>query len=159
VAAAAGGHGVAEHASGGECEGHAGRDVHPDNNAQCLVSGVGNVSLVDRPPAQDMLAIDQAHQFSTGKNVTVAEIDTGVNPHPFLRTNNRLVNGGDYILGDGNALSDCDGHGTIVAGIIGADTRGTGLAFTAWRRTRRSWRSSTPASSTPHRTRRHPRGR
>jgi membrane-anchored mycosin MYCP len=101
-----------------------------DNNKQCLSSGVGNVPLLDRPHAQDMLAIDQAQQFSTGKNVTVAEIDTGVNPHPFLRTNNRLENGGDYIVGDGNALSDCDGHGTIVAGIIGADTRGTGLAFT-----------------------------
>ncbi len=101
-----------------------------DNNKQCLTSGVGNVPLLDRPPAQDMLAIDQAQQFSTGGGVTVAEIDTGVNPHPFLRTNNRLENGGDYILGDGNALSDCDGHGTIVAGIIGADTRGTGLAFT-----------------------------
>jgi membrane-anchored mycosin MYCP len=100
------------------------------NNAQCIVSGVGNVPLLDRPPAQDMLAIDQAQQFSTGKGVTVAEIDTGVNQHPFLRTNNRLRNGGDYILGDGDALQDCDGHGTIVAGIIGADTRGTVLAFT-----------------------------
>ena len=98
-------------------------------NTGCITSGVGNVPLVDRPPAQDMLAIDAAHQFSTGKNVTVAEIDTGVNPHPFLQTNNRLQNGGDYILGDGNALADCDGHGTIVAGIIGADTRGQGLAF------------------------------
>jgi membrane-anchored mycosin MYCP len=101
-----------------------------DNNKQCIASGVGNVPLVDRPPAQDMLAIDQAQQFATGKNVTVAEIDTGVNAHPFLRTNNRLVNGGDYILGDGDALQDCDGHGTIVAGIIGGDTRGSGLAFT-----------------------------
>jgi membrane-anchored mycosin MYCP len=101
-----------------------------DNNAQCIASGVGNVPLLDRPPAQDMLAIDQAQQFSTGKNVTVAEIDTGVNPHPFLTNNNRLENGGDYILGDGTALNDCDGHGTIVAGIIGADTRGTPLAFT-----------------------------
>ncbi|HEY0808125.1 MAG TPA: type VII secretion-associated serine protease mycosin [Pseudonocardiaceae bacterium] len=99
-------------------------------NTGCITTGVGSVALVDRPPAQDMMAIDDAHKFSTGKNVTVAEIDTGVNPHPFLQTNNRLQNGGDYILGDGNALSDCDGHGTIVAGIIGADTRGPGgLAF------------------------------
>ncbi len=99
-------------------------------NTACIVSGVGTVPLVDRPPAQDMMAIDQAHQFSTGQGVTVAEIDTGVNPHPFLRNNNRLVNGGDYILTDGNALQDCDGHGTIVAGIIGADTRvQQGLAF------------------------------
>lgn len=96
----------------------------------CITSGVGNVPLVDRPPAQDMMAIDEAQQFSTGAGVTVAEIDTGVNPHPFLETNGHLLNGGDYILTDGNALLDCDGHGTIVAGIIAADTRGKGLAFT-----------------------------
>lgn len=108
----------------------------PDDNTYqlgqtgCIVSGVGNVPLIDRPPAQDMLAIDQAQQFSLGNGVTVAEIDTGVNPHPYLKTGGRLQNGGDYILTDGNALQDCDGHGTIVAGIIGADTRGQGLAFT-----------------------------
>jgi membrane-anchored mycosin MYCP len=92
-------------------------------NGGCIQSGVGKVQLTDRPAAQDMLAIDQAQQFSTGKGVTVAVIDTGVNPHPFLASGGRLRNGGDYILGDGNALSDCDGHGTIVAGIIAADTR------------------------------------
>jgi membrane-anchored mycosin MYCP len=96
----------------------------------CIVSGVGNVPLVDRPPAQDMLNIDQAQQFSTGKGVTVAVIDTGVNKHPYLTSGGRLENGGDYILNDDNALDDCDGHGTIVAGIIAADTRGKGTAFT-----------------------------
>lgn len=90
----------------------------------CITSGVGATTLVDAPPAQQMLNLTAAQQFSTGKGVTVAEIDTGVNPHPFLTTNNRLKNGGDYILNDGTALNDCDGHGTIVAGIIGADTRG-----------------------------------
>jgi membrane-anchored mycosin MYCP len=90
----------------------------------CITSGVGHTILTDRPPAQQMLNIDQAQHFSTGRNVTVAVIDTGVNPHPFLETHDRLVNGGDYILGDGNGLIDCDGHGTIVAGIIAADTRG-----------------------------------
>ena len=87
------------------------------------------VDLINKPWGQNQLRFDELHKFSTGKDVTVAEIDTGVNPHPFLQTNNRLANGGDYILGDGNALVDCDGHGTIVAGIIAADTRGQGLAF------------------------------
>lgn len=99
-------------------------------NSGCIRTGVGSVQLTDRPPAQDMMNIDTAHQFSTGQGVTVAEIDTGVNPHPFLTNGGRLQNGGDYILGDGNALIDCDGHGTIVAGIIAADTRGKGVAFT-----------------------------
>ncbi|HEX3591983.1 MAG TPA: type VII secretion-associated serine protease mycosin [Pseudonocardiaceae bacterium] len=89
----------------------------------CITSGVGSTVLTDRPVPQTMLNIDAAQQFSTGKGVTVAEIDTGVNPHPYLKTGNRLENGGDYILGDGTALHDCDGHGTIVAGIIAADTR------------------------------------
>ena len=97
----------------------------------CITSGVGTAQLTDRPPAQGMLNIDQAHQFATGKGVTVAEIDTGVNKHRFLSTSNRLSSGGDYILNDNNALNDCDGHGTIVAGIIGADTRiQPGVAFT-----------------------------
>ena len=100
------------------------------NSSGCITSDVGKTTLTDRPAAQQMLDIDEAQQFSTGKGVTVAEIDTGVNRHPYLTTGGRLLNGGDYILNDGNALSDCDGHGTIVAGIIAADTRGGGTAFT-----------------------------
>ena len=46
----------------------------------------------------------------------MAVIDTGVQPHPRLPA---VVAGGDYVsTGDGN--QDCDGHGTIVAGIIAA---------------------------------------
>jgi membrane-anchored mycosin MYCP len=101
-----------------------------NGTAGCIRSGVGSTPLVDRPPAQDMLDIDQAQQFSTGKGVTVAVIDTGVNKHPYLADGGRLENGGDYIQNDGNALFDCDGHGTIVAGIIAANTRGKGTAFT-----------------------------
>jgi membrane-anchored mycosin MYCP len=97
---------------------------------QCIRSNIGNVSINDRPPAQDMLNIDAAQQFSTGAGVTVAVIDTGVNPHPYLTTNNRLIGGQDYVDAGGSALVDCDGHGTIVAGIIAADTRGQPTAFT-----------------------------
>ncbi len=96
----------------------------------CIQSGVGNTTLTDRPPAQAMLNIDAAQQFSRGKGVTVAVIDTGVNKQRYLTTGNRLRNGGDYILTDGTALNDCDGHGTIVAGIIAANTAGGHTAFT-----------------------------
>jgi membrane-anchored mycosin MYCP len=109
----------------------------PDDNTfgqkqgdQCITSGVGRTILTDRPPAQQMLDIDQAQQFSKGDGVTVAVIDTGVNPHPFLANDNRLESGGDYILRDGTALIDCDGHGTIVAGIIAANPQGANTAFT-----------------------------
>jgi membrane-anchored mycosin MYCP len=54
--------------------------------------------------------------LSTGKGQKVAVIDTGVAPHPQIP---RLTPGGDYVaVGDGT--EDCDGHGTLVAGIIAA---------------------------------------
>ena len=54
--------------------------------------------------------------LTRGAGQTVAVIDTGVARHRRLP---HLVAGGDYVsTADGAA--DCDGHGTIVAGIIGA---------------------------------------
>lgn len=100
---------------------------HPYAQGQqaCISSGVGNVPLQNEPPAQSMLDVTNAQKIGNyGAGVTVAEIDTGVNPHPFLTGNGRLMPGGDYILGQ-NALNDCDGHGTIVAGIIAANTANT----------------------------------
>jgi subtilisin family serine protease len=47
---------------------------------------------------------------------TVAVIDTGVSRHRLLPN---LIPGGDYVS-SGDGAQDCDGHGTIVAGIIGA---------------------------------------
>jgi membrane-anchored mycosin MYCP len=55
-------------------------------------------------------------RLSRGEGQRVAVIDTGVTRHPRLRD---MVPGGDYVFtGDGS--QDCDGHGTIVAGIISA---------------------------------------
>lgn len=77
------------------------------------------------PPAQQRMRIKEAHEFATGIGQTVAVIDTGVEPHP--RLEDRLVDGGDYVLGE-SGTSDCDGHGTVVAGIIAADRdRNTGF--------------------------------
>ena len=65
-------------------------------------------------PNQAMLNLPAAWQFSRGEGQLVAVIDTGVRPGP------RLPNvdpGGDFVeTTDG--LTDCDGHGTLVAGII-----------------------------------------
>ena len=55
-------------------------------------------------------------RLSRGEGQRVAVIDTGVNRHPRFAD---LEPGGDYVaVGDGT--QDCDGHGTIVAGLIAA---------------------------------------
>jgi membrane-anchored mycosin MYCP len=55
-------------------------------------------------------------RLSRGRGQTVAVIDTGVSRHRLLP---HLVPGGDYVS-SGDGTQDCDGHGTVVAGIIGA---------------------------------------
>ena len=67
-----------------------------------------------------MLNVSKAWQHSTGNGVSVAVIDTGVNPSPRLP----VVPGGDYIMG-GDGLTDCDAHGTIVASLIAAAPLGS----------------------------------
>ncbi|WP_182349029.1 type VII secretion-associated serine protease mycosin [Tomitella gaofuii] len=73
------------------------------------------------PPAQAGLHVADLWRFGTGQGQTVAVIDTGVAPHPRLRN---LVPGGDLVApggrGAGPGLTDCDAHGTIVAGLIAA---------------------------------------
>lgn len=69
------------------------------------------------PPAQQALDLPHAWQFSKGEGQVVAVIDTGVSPHPRLPG---LIPGGDYVAAGGDGMHDCDVHGTIVAGIVGA---------------------------------------
>lgn len=70
------------------------------------------------PPGVPNPALLTSHRFATGAGIQVAVIDTGVATHPRLGT---VTPGGDLIRGDAaGALQDCDGHGTIVAGIIAA---------------------------------------
>ncbi|MGW4328276.1 type VII secretion-associated serine protease mycosin [Nocardia sp. NPDC004573] len=84
----------------------------------CLAAGVLPDSDLSRtPPAELALDLRRAKALSRGAGVTVAVIDTGVQPHPRMPN---LVGGGDYLAAGGDGLSDCDAHGTLVAGIIGA---------------------------------------
>ncbi|MCX5046298.1 type VII secretion-associated serine protease mycosin [Aldersonia sp. NBC_00410] len=84
----------------------------------CASAGVlAGSDLTQPPPPEVALRLDEAHRLSTGAGVLVAVIDTGVRPQPRLPN---LTGGGDYVVGGGDGLSDCDAHGTLIAGIIGA---------------------------------------
>ncbi len=88
-----------------------------------------SLDLTAVPMGQARMQIREAHAFATGRGQTVAVIDSGVNPHPRLGA--RLDDGGDYILGD-TGLADCEGHGTVVAGLIAAaPDPGTGFVGVA----------------------------
>lgn len=65
------------------------------------------------------LHVTEAHRFSQGAGVTVAVIDTGVDPHPDLRRN--LLSGIDTSRGSsGDGRQDINSHGTEMAGLIAA---------------------------------------
>jgi serine protease AprX len=76
----------------------------------------------------------QAHQLDvTGKNTTIAVIDTGIYPHRDLTTPENRIIGWKDILNQKDSPYDDNGHGTHVAGIIagnGAFSHGkyTGVA-------------------------------
>lgn len=70
------------------------------------------------PNAQRALDLPRAWDFSRGAGQLVAVIDTGVEHHPRLPD---LMAGGDYVGADGDGTSDCDAHGTAVAGLIAAN--------------------------------------
>jgi serine protease len=62
-----------------------------------------------------------------GEGVRVGIFDSGIDlQHPDLR-----VAGGVDLLGDGHGLDDCNGHGTHVAGIVGARNNGKGTVGVA----------------------------
>ncbi|WP_328350296.1 type VII secretion-associated serine protease mycosin [Mycobacterium sp. NBC_00419] len=67
---------------------------------------------------QQMLNVSAVQSYSRGDGQTVAVIDTGVQPGPRLPN---VIGGGDFVS-TGDGLTDCDGHGTAVAGIIGGQS-------------------------------------
>jgi type VII secretion-associated serine protease mycosin len=99
-----------------------------EQRAQCSISGVvpGSDPGVTTP-SQAVLNLPAAWQFSRGEGQLVAVVDTGVRPGP------RLPNvdpGGDFVeTTDG--LTDCDGHGTLVAGIIAGQPGDDGFSGVA----------------------------
>lgn len=105
------------------------------------------------PPSQAMLNLAEAWKTSRGADVTVAIIDSGVTPQPRLP---HLTGGGDFIDPPADGLTDCDGHGTVVAGIIGAAPGPDGFAGVApeanlisIRQTSAQWSPKVPPGGDP----------
>lgn len=86
-----------------------------EQRGPCVTSGVIPGSDPGAAtPSQSALNLPAAWQFSRGDGQLVAVLDTGVRPGPRLPN---VEPGGDFVeTTDG--LTDCDGHGTLVAGII-----------------------------------------
>ncbi|WP_408631812.1 type VII secretion-associated serine protease mycosin [Micromonospora palythoicola] len=71
------------------------------------------------------LEVPEVHHLSQGEGVIVAVPDTGVHPHPDLARN--LLTGKNLLPGSrGDGRKDPNGHGTAMAGIIGAHAQGRG---------------------------------
>ncbi|BBY63541.1 mycosin-3 [Mycolicibacterium helvum] len=97
-------------------QGTVGPTAGMSQRSECVTTGIRPGSDVGAVSAnQIMLNLTGAESYSRGDGQTVAVIDTGVQPGPRLPN---VIGGGDYLSG-GDGLTDCDGHGTLVAGIIG----------------------------------------
>lgn len=87
-----------------------------DSYDECQRTALTSATALQQPSVSEhLLRYRSAWAHSTGSEITVAVIDTGVAQHPRLGV---VRDGGDVVDGTG-AHFDCDAHGTFVAGIIG----------------------------------------
>jgi type VII secretion-associated serine protease mycosin len=103
----------------------------PDNPQTCLPAPRGSYPQV--PWAQQQLAPQRVWPLTTGGGITVAVVDTGVDATTPQLADGRVLRGVDITTpGNGPADTDCYGHGTFLAGIIGAAAApGTGFVGVA----------------------------
>jgi membrane-anchored mycosin MYCP len=99
-----------------------------EKSGECSSSGVipGTDPGV-ATPNQRMMDLSAAWRFSRGDGQLVAVLDTGVRSGPRLPG---VQPGGDYVEST-DGLTDCDGHGTLVAGLIAGQPGGDGFAGVA----------------------------
>ena len=94
----------------------------------CLISGVlpgSDPGAIN--PNQLALNLSGAWRYGRGDGQTVAVIDTGVRPGPRLPN---VEAGGDFVEST-DGLTDCDGHGTLVAGLIAGQPGNDGFSGVA----------------------------
>lgn len=96
-----------------------------EKNGECSVTGtVAGTDFSTATPSQRMLDPSAAWRFSRGDGQLVAVLDTGVRPGPRLPG---VQAGGDYVEST-DGLTDCDGRGTAVAGLIAGQPGDDGFA-------------------------------
>jgi membrane-anchored mycosin MYCP len=135
-------------------DGPPGPELEMRQNGECSFNGaMPGFDPAAVPPSQAMLNLPDAWKTSRGAGVTVAVIDSGVTPQPRLPN---LAPGGDYIEAGADGLVDCDGHGTMVAGIIAAvpgDDGFVGVApeagLVSIRQASEQWRPKNPSGGDP----------
>jgi membrane-anchored mycosin MYCP len=95
-----------------------------EQHARCVAAPVAGAGT---PEASQLsgLNLQDVWRLTRGTGQTVAVVDTGVSRHRLLP---HLVPGGDYVS-TSDGTEDCDGHGTVVAGIIGAEPDAEGSTF------------------------------
>jgi membrane-anchored mycosin MYCP len=128
------------------------------SNGPCLFFGaMPGFDPAVPPPSQVMLNLPEAWKTSRGRGVAVAVIDSGVTPQPRLPN---LHPGGDYIDPPANGLTDCDGHGTAVAGLIAGQPGPDGFsgvapeaAVVSIRQTSQQWTLKSPSGQDPQQAR------
>lgn len=94
----------------------------------CVATMLSSESALAKPTAaEEVLQFRRAWPIATGAGVKVAVIDTGVAANERL---GEVTDGGDLVDGT-SALLDCDGHGTLVAGIVAGRPGADGFAGVA----------------------------
>ncbi len=96
-----------------------------EKDGECSATGViSGTDFKAVPPSQQTLDPSAAWRFSRGDGQLVAVLDTGVRPGPRLPG---VQPGGDYVEST-DGLTDCDGRGTAVAGLIAGQPSDDGFA-------------------------------
>ncbi len=95
-------------------------------------STIPNDTFCDEQWAIDKIQLNEAWDISTGSTtIRVGIIDSGIASHPDLNAN--VVEGWDFVNDEVDTTDDIVGHGTHVAGIVGAvSNNDEGVVGTAW---------------------------